>query len=97
MQVQAVKKLIVQHRGDEPGLGDDRLPVIAEPVLFGCGLLVLAWVIALLDGSNLRQGMPEHFSWAPNPSRNSGNANVRKIMIDENQPGAAVGPGLGKL
>ncbi len=64
------------------------------PVISGATLLVLAWLIALIDGSNLRQGMPERFSWSPNPSRDPGLANERKIIIDETHPGVAVGPGL---
>ncbi len=68
---------------------------LSLPVIFGGGLLALAWLIALLDVSNLRQGMPERFSWAPNSNRSPGSGNAEKSLADETHPGVAVGPGLG--
>ena len=67
---------------------------LSLPFLFGASLLVLGWLIALFDGSNLRQGMPEHFSWAPNSTRVPGYGNESKNTVDDNSPGVAVGPGL---
>ena len=65
------------------------------PVIVGAGLLVIVAIIALLDGQNLRQGMPERFSWVPNPSNNSAEKPVSAPMSNvEPPPGVAVGPGL---
>jgi len=64
------------------------------PVLVGAGLLLAVGVIALLDEQNLRQGIPERFSWAPNPSRNTENKSSGGSLNNEPLPGVAVGPGL---
>jgi len=63
------------------------------PVIFGVALLVVAWILALLDGTNLRQGIPERFSWAPTPSKNTSKVNGPEV--NKPIPGVAVGTGFG--
>ncbi len=64
------------------------------PILVGAGLLLITTIIALFDEQNLRQGMPERFSWAPTPS-NDGEPKAMGIpKNNEPIPGVAVGPGL---
>ncbi len=64
------------------------------PVLAGTALLVATVLIALLDGQNLRQGIPERFSWAPNPSRPGGESPRKNVDQSNSLPGIAVGQGL---
>jgi tetratricopeptide (TPR) repeat protein len=64
------------------------------PVLTGLGLLAIAGVIALLDGQNLRQGIPDRFSWAPSSTKTSSGNTAANPHCNQPQPGSAVGPGL---
>jgi len=64
------------------------------PVMIGAGLLVISAIIALLDEQNLRQGIPERFSWAPNPSQSGEKKSAGGSLKNEPIPGVAVGPGL---
>lgn len=66
------------------------------PMLVGAGLLLITGIIALFDEQNLRQGIPERFSWAPNPSSNDQKKPASSPTTYEPPPGLAVGPGLRK-
>ncbi len=67
------------------------------PVIIGAGFLLTIIIVALFDEQNLRQGIPERFSWAPSPSSNSETKSSPAPASLEPPPGLVPEPSLRKL